>query len=73
MKKLWEEEWAPEEVIVMHNRHDGQKEAREYLGHAAPDMARALLAVLTCQNKGPCRTCEMTIRSALAKAGVPLP
>jgi hypothetical protein len=46
MTKPHEETWKLDEVIVMHNRLDGQKEAREVLGHAAPDMARALVAVL---------------------------
>lgn len=48
-------------------------EARARLAASAPEMARAILAVLACQNRKPCASCRMTLRSIIAKAGVPLP
>lgn len=77
MTRPHEETWISEEVIVMHNRHDGQKDAREVLGAAAPEMARALVAMLSEFPRSDASEGEVDARrlahEALTKAGVPLP
>jgi hypothetical protein len=77
LSKPHEEIWDnPEdfEVTVLGPELDrGIDGPREVLARAAPDMARALLDVLRCQNKIKCGTCEQVIIRVLVKAGVPLP
>lgn len=70
------ERWSPGDVIVLY-QEDGQKDAREVLAHAAPDMARALMkfreAYLSQDSVEDMERALQDADAALTKAGVPLP
>lgn len=68
MTKLHEEEWGTEEVIILHRRDDGKKREREILGHAAPDMARALRFMLDAFPKATASEDEARARDAARAA-----
>lgn len=77
-----EEEWTHKEGSALVSCGPGEEDsgvfygrshiaaARAQLASAAPDMARALLAVHRCEVHGPCRHCAAAVLSALTKAGV---